>query len=101
MQTPAVNKMALKLCPFMQRQCVGDECSLWMQFDREDGVVWQACTFVLDPILQMQIVKEQIRTQATSDKVANALSDGFGGLRKLAAVAMRVRQIDADINHHD
>ena len=71
MQGPTVHTMDMKECPFIGKKCIGNECSLWMQFAREDGQTWQACSFVLAPILQQANITESARVQASLDKVTN------------------------------
>ena len=97
---PEVRAMQQKLCPFMERACCGNECSLWMQYDRADGVQFQGCTFVIGPILQQQLITESMRVQASSDKVATAVADGFGSFQRLAqiAAARRGNVLDSEVD---
>jgi hypothetical protein len=84
--TPKVTTMEQRACPFMGGQdCVGAKCALWMRYDRADGHAFEACCFVLNVILQEQTIIEQIRTQASGDKVATNLRDGFGALAAVVA----------------
>ena len=84
----SVTTMDQRLCPFLQKPCVGAQCALWMRYDRADGHTFEACTFVLSTVLQEQGVVEQIRTQASMDKTATEIQAGFHtGARTLVALA--------------
>lgn len=99
---PEVITMDRRKCPRTGETCWGSECALWMRYDRQDGRAFEACADVLAAILQEQVIIEQMRTQASADKVATNITNGFGGLLALAARAQarlpkRVAVVEAEV----
>ena len=93
---PETLRMAQALCPFLKRKCVAEKCALWMRHEQTDGAstrVVEACAFVLQTLLNAQGVMESIRAQASTDKVATQVNQGFTGL--LALAGRRARAIDS------
>lgn len=84
---PTAHRAPALLCPFLARKCVQEKCVLWARFNREDGQVFEACTFAMQPVLASQQIVELARNQASADKVANEVAKGFGALTSLALTA--------------
>lgn len=97
LNAPGIETMERRQCPFLGKRCLGAKCALWMHYAREDGKVFEACTFVLGTLLQQQAVVEQIRTQAGVDKMATETREA--GARVAAAASETVRGVVAGIAH--
>jgi hypothetical protein len=77
------------MCPLLGKDCVEHRCKFWIH---EEWVNTQTgerrvgfeCLFVLHYQLARQAVVETIRCQASSDKVATVVHEGFAGLMELA-----------------
>lgn len=65
----------LAFCPMIQRGCVGDACSWWVEITGvdDDGQVHldKSCSIAWLPILGREQLIETVRGTATQDKVAN------------------------------
>lgn len=89
-----VTTMPLGICPFLGKKCLGAKCALWERYDREDGTRVEACTFVLQSKLMAQQVVEQMRNQASTDKVANVI---HRGVERFVSLVNQPRLVTAEL----
>ena len=69
----------------MYGECIQDQCMMWSAFQKSDDSVYETCCITFIPVLLSQMITEQTRGQASSDKVANEVRLGFDSLLNMAA----------------
>lgn len=77
--------MDRKFCPLIRGKCRGDACMFWGFEEFENTATGEkktepGCLIVFQHRLVRLGVVEQIRTQASHDKVASGVRDGFRAL---------------------
>jgi|SRR6266850_5135558 len=86
----------LKTCPYLNKKCIADKCMMWVSYQKSDDTVLQTCTFVLTPLLLSQVIVEQARNQASTDKVANEVVNGFDNLVAMARFTQKKALADGN-----
>lgn len=77
----------LKFCPIIKGTCLANACMLWVSYQKEDGEIFQTCTFVLQPILTGQMIVEQTRCQAGVDNLREEVDKMHNNFIRLAQAA--------------
>lgn len=79
-------------CPLKSAPCLEEACAWWMSYENAEGHTILGCAVLFIPMLTRQVVIEQQRGQASTDKVATEIH-GLGERTVLAAAALtRARQ---------
>jgi len=88
------------ICPLIQKPCTEHGCVRWVHETWVESATGEAkagfgCRDDFTYKLLKQMVVEQIRTQATGDKVATTIARAATGLGQMALEAQQLRAVGA------
>lgn len=79
---PEVKTSELKHCPLLDRKCLGNECMLWVRFDKDDKTAFETCALIMQNLLTSQTIVEEIRTQGAVQHQTNQIAATFLAIQR-------------------